>query len=208
MPPPPYFYYPPVFFRPPPPPGDGKTHFTVRASGGVGFLGGGYYCGYYYAYYVPIGYGCGGGFATAQPDVNLDLDVWVEPSIALSLGANVMWGTFTPAVGGVPPNNIYSKTWEPHVDVLLSPSYYGSSTLKGRVRLGFGLYVADVHGLTATGQNVQYNAVGGAFRMGVGFSILPKSIVGFGVDAIFEAGWLGSYYVSTLQLLIGPELNF
>ncbi len=209
LPPPPnYFYYqyPPVYYRPPPPPWDGKVRYTVRASGGVAFVGAGYYCGYYYSYYVPA-YGCGSGFATAQPDINLDVDVWVDPTMAISFGANVMWGTYTPNLVGVPPNNVYSKTWEPHVDVLLAPTY-GSNAAKGRIRLGFGLYVAEANGQNATGQTVRWNGVGGAFRLGFGVSLLPKSIVGIGMDAIFETGWVGSSYVSTVQLLIGPELHF
>ncbi len=203
---PPLEYYPPVYYRPPPPLDDGKTHFTIRASGGVAFLSTGYYCGYFYNYYVAA-YACGAGYATAQPDVNVDVDVWFDPTLGITLGANVMWGTYTPNVVGVPGSNVYSTTWEPHLDVLLAPTY-GSNQFKGRVRLGFGLYIAEVYGVNTVGQTVQYNGVGGAFRLGFGVSILPKSKVGIGVDAIFESGWIGSNYVSTVQLLLGPELHF
>ena len=77
-----------------------------------------------------------------------------------------------------------------------------------RVRFGFGLYIAEANGINTSGNNVQYNGIGGAFRAGFGASFLPHSKIGIGLDAIFEAGWIGSSYVSTVQLLIGPELHF
>ncbi len=203
---PPPYYPQPAYYGPPVPVNDGKTHVTLRASGGVAFLSAGYYCGYFYAYYVSA-YACGGGYATAQPDVNLDVDLWFEPTLGLTLGANLMWGAYTPSVVGLPANSVYSTTLEPHVDVLLAPGY-GTNQLKERVRLGFGLYLAEAHGLNTTGQNLHYNAVGGAFRAGFGAALLPKSKVGIGVDVLLEAGWIGSNYVSTIQLLVGPELHF
>src|SRR5271169_16349 len=82
-PPPPPVYYqappPPVYYQPPPPMDSGRPSYTIRASGGVSFVGAGYYCGYYY-YYYPV-YSCGAGYSTAFPDVNFDLDVWVKPSL-------------------------------------------------------------------------------------------------------------------------------
>jgi len=71
-------------------------------------------------------------------------------------------------------------------------------------------YIAfrGVTGTTAADGMKVFNGVGGAFRLGFGASFLPKSKVGIGIDAIFEAGWIGSQYVSTVQLLIGPELHF
>lgn len=216
-PPPPPQYYPPPppppQYYPPPPPqyyrprptDDGKIHYTVRVSGGVAFASNGYYCGYYYTYYSTT-YSCGAGYTAAWPDVNLDLDVWFKPTLGLSLGANVMWGTYTPSISGIPNNSIYSTTWEPHVDVLASlPS---SPQIKGRVRFGFGLYIAEADGNNQLGNHVTYNNVGGAFRLGFGASFFANSLVGIGIDAIFEAGWIGSNYVSTVQLLIGPELHF
>lgn len=207
-PPPPPQYYPPpppVYYQPPPPPGDGKIHYTLRASGGVAFASSGYYCGYYYTYYSTT-YACGAGYTAVWPDVNLDLDVWINPRLGISLGANVMWGQYTPNVSGVAPNTIYSTTWEPHFDVLASlPS---NPQVKGRVRFGFGLYIAEANGNGFTTNNQTYNSVGGAFRLGFGASLLANSPVGIGIDAIFEAGWIGSSYVSTVQLLIGPELHF
>ncbi|MGO9065315.1 MAG: hypothetical protein ACLQIH_11360 [Myxococcaceae bacterium] len=205
--PPPLQYYPqPASYGPPVSVDDGKTHVTLRASGGVAFLSAGYYCGYFYAYYVSA-YACGGGYATAQPDVNLDVDVWFAPTLGLTVGANLLWGTYTPSVVGLPANSVYSTTWEPHLDVLLAPGP-GNNQLKERLRFGFGLYLAEAHGLNTTGQNLQYNAVGGAFRAGFGASLFPTSKVGLGMDVVLEAGWLGSNYVSTIQLLVGPELHF
>lgn len=203
---PPQYYPPPapVYYQPPPT-DEGKPQFTIRATGGVAFASSGYYCGYYYHYYT-VSYSCGAGYATAWPDLNLDLDVWFRPTLGLSLGANVMWGSYTPSITGVPSNTIYTTTWEPHVDVLVALP--GNAQVKGRVRLGFGLLIVDANGDNASGQNITYNSVGGAFRAGIGASLFPKSTVGIGVDAIFEGGWVGSNYVSTIQLLIGPELHF
>jgi hypothetical protein len=183
-----------------------KMSYTVRASGGVSFIGAGYYCGYYY-YYYPV-YSCGAGYSTAFPDVNFDIDVWVKPSLGVTFGANVMWGTYTPYYNSANIATTYSTIWEPHIDFLLAPPY--SDQVKGRVRLGFGLYIANVNNGTppAGVQPYVFNGVGGAFRLGFGASFLPKSKVGIGIDAIFEAGWIGSSYVSTVQLLIGPELHF
>ena len=183
-----------------------KQSYTIRASGGVAFVGAGYYCGYYY-YYYPV-YSCGTGYATAFPNVNLDLDIWLKPSLGVTLGANVMWGTYTPYYNTAYLATTYSTIWEPHLDFLLAPPY--SQQVKGRVRLGFGLYIADVNNGTppAGVKPYTFSGVGGAFRLGFGASFLPKSKVGIGIDAIFEAGWIGSNYVSTIQLLIGPELNF
>jgi hypothetical protein len=215
-PPPPPQYYPPPQpqYYPPPQPvyyqpqpmDDGKPHFTIRASGGVAFASNGYYCGYYYTYYTTT-YTCSAGYSAVWPDVNLDVDVWVRPTLGVTIGANVMWGTYTPKnVTGVPQNSIYSTTWEPHIDFL--GALPGSPQIKGRVRLGFGLYIAEANGLNTAGNNVTYNSLGGAFRLGFGASLLANSKVGIGIDAIFEAGWIGSNYVSTVQLLIGPELHF
>jgi hypothetical protein len=207
-PPPPPQYYPPPRYYPPPPPELTKPEITIRVSGGVAFVGAGYYCGYYY-YYYPL-YSCGVGYSAAFPDVNLDLDIWVKRNLGISVGANVMWGTYTPynPGNGIPTSSIYSTIWEPHVDFLFAPP--DSPQVKGRVRLGFGLYIADVNN-GIPGGNITpytYNSLGGAFRLGFGASFLPKSKVGIGIDAIFEAGWIGSNYVSTIQLLIGPEIHF
>jgi len=207
-PPPPPQYYPPpqpTFYQPPPSVEE-RPNITLRASGGVSFIGAGYYCGYYY-YYYPV-YSCSTGYATAFPDVNLDVDVWVKPTIGVTLGANVMWGSYTPYYTTTQLATTYTTIWEPHIDFLLAPP--SSDQVKGRLRLGFGLYIADVNNGTppAGVKPYTFNGVGGAFRLGFGASFLPKSKVGIGIDAIFEAGWIGSYYVSTIQLLIGPEINF
>jgi hypothetical protein len=206
-PPPPPQYYPPPpppTYYPPRQPEANKLQTTLRASGGVAFASQGYYCGYYG--YYGVAYTCTAGYGAVWPDVNLDIDFWVKPTIGLTVGANVMWGTYTPSVPGVPPSSISSTTWEPHIDVLVSVP--GNPDVKGRVRFGFGLYVASINGVNATGNAVSYNSVGGAFRLGFGASLLASSRVGIGVDAIFEAGWIGSSYVSTVQLLIGPEFHF
>jgi len=207
-PPPPPVYYappPPVYYQPPPMQ-EAKMSYTLRASGGVAFVGAGYYCGYYYAYY-PI-YSCTAGYSAAFPDVNLDLDVWIRPTMGVTLGANVMWGTYTPYYTSTALATTYSTIWEPHIDLLIAPPY--SDQVKGRVRLGFGLYIANINnGTPPVGtQPYNFNGVGGAFRLGFGASFLPKSKVGIGIDAIFEAGWVGGTYVSTVQLLIGPEIHF
>ena len=214
-PPPPPPGPPPSYVPPPqpvyyvaPPPAQDKLSFTIRAAGGVSFIGAGYYCGYYY-YYYPT-YACGAGYATAFPVVNLDLDVWVKPGLGVSLGADVMWGSFTPVGSFYGPASgvtTYTTIWEPHLDFLVAPP--SNASVQGRVRLGFGLYIADVNNGTPPAGTTpySYNGVGGAFRLGFGASFLPRSRVGIGLDFIFEGGWIGSNYVSTIQLLIGPEIH-
>lgn len=150
-PPPPPQYYPPPpppppqYYPPPPPPPtyyqpvpmeEAKTHYTIRLSGGVAFASNGYYCGYYYNFYSTT-YACGAGYTAVWPDVNLDVDIWVRPTLGVSIGANVMWGSYTPSgISGVPNNTIYSTTWEPHVDFLFGMP--ANQQVKGRVRFGFG----------------------------------------------------------------------
>ena len=202
-PPPPPQYYPPPRYVPVQPPPPERTEYTIRASGGVAFASQGYYC-YYYGYYYAY-YSCSGGYVAVWPDVNLDLDVWFKRNIGLSIGANVMWGNYTLTYTGIPNSSISSTTWEPHLDVLFG--MHANPDVKGRVRLGFGLYIASANGANTSGTNVSVNDVGGAFRLGFGASLLAQSKVGIGIDAIFEAGWIGSNYVSTVQLLIGPELH-
>ncbi len=202
-PPPPYYGPPPPVYYRPPPEWDGKIHYTLRASAGISFASNGYYCGYIFTYYAN-GYGCGVGYSAAWPDLNVDLDVWFRPTVGVSFGTNVMWGPFNPNFTG--SNQIYSTTWEPHVDVLLALPSYGQ--VKGRFRFGAGIYIENTNGPNGTGTNVAYNAVGGAARVGIGTSLFAKSPVGLGLDAIFEAGFIGNNYVSTVQLLIGPELHF
>gem|GEM_PF-6425866 len=184
---------------------EARTAVTVRASGGAAFVSAGYYCGYFDTYFLPSG-GCGAGYATAQPALNLDVDAWLGPGLGISFGASVLWGSYAPGVTGVPPTRVYSTTWEPHVDVLLP--IFASALAAGRVRLGLGLLLAEVHGLNTTAQAIHYTGVGGVGRVGVGVSLLPKSTLGVGVDALFEVGWMGGHYVSTIQLLLGPEVHF
>ncbi len=191
--------------QPAPPAASGPKAVTVRASGGVAFVSSGYYCGYYGTYYLFSG-GCGAGYASAQPELNLDVDVWLRPGLGLSLGVSVLWGSYAPGVTGVPPTRIYSTSWEPHLDVLLG--LFTSAVAVGRVRLGVSLSVAKLHGLNATAQDIHYTGVGAAARLGLGASFFPKSTVGIGVDAVLEFGGMGGHYVSTIQLLLGPELHF
>lgn len=203
-PPPPQYYPPPRYVPAPPPPPPELYPGTIRASGGVSFASQGYYC-YYYGYYYAYG-SCSGGYVAVWPDVNLDIDYWVKRNIGISVGANVMWGNYTLNYTGIPSNQVSSTIWEPHADLLVSIP--GNPDIKGRVRFGFGLYIASTSGNNVSGVAVSQNSVGGAFRLGLGASLLAQSRVGIGIDAIFEAGWLGSNYVSTVQLLIGPELHF
>ena len=95
--------------------GGGEAALHHSPVGRVAFASNGYYCGYYYTYYTTT-YSCSAGYAAVWPDVNLDVDIWVRPTLGITIGANVMWGTYTPSgVFGVPNNSISSTTWEPHV---------------------------------------------------------------------------------------------
>jgi hypothetical protein len=169
----------------------------VRLSAGVAFVGAGYYCSYYG--YYPGTYGsCGYGYSTTQPNINLEADLGLKRASAISFGANVFWGSY----------NAFSNTvWEPHVDYLLR-SGDSHKPIVGRFRVGAGLYIADVSGTSSLGSHFSRTKTGGAFRIGGGVSFLNEKTVGIGLDAIFEAGWIGGYYVSTIQLLAGPELHF
>jgi len=198
--------YPP----PPPPPPYGQPAYaqpaysleplwknTARLSAGAAFVGAGYYCSYY-SYYPGVYGSCGYGYSTTQPNINLDFDLRLKGPSAISFGANVFWGSY----------KAFSNTvWEPHVDYLLRGGDSHKSVV-GRFRVGAGLYIADVSGTSSFGNHFSNTKTGGAFRIGGGVSLLNEKTVGIGLDAIFEAGWIGGYYVSTIQLLAGPELHF
>ena len=193
-PPPPQAAPPGWYGRPPvvqPPP---IRDNTLRLSGGIALASGGYYCGYAYVpgYAYPT---CSAGYSSVLGNVNLDLDLAISRATAITVGTNVMFGGY---------QGINSTVWEPHIDYLLRGSPYGMA--RGRFRIGAGLYIATVSGGSYTGPTA--TTTGGALRIGGGVSLLGDSPVGIGLDAIFEAGSLNGYYVSTLQLLVGPEFRF
>jgi hypothetical protein len=177
-----------------PPPQPAQPKKVLRLSGGVAFASAGAYCGYY-SYWYPA-YSCSAGYTATWPNVNLDFDLPVSRGVALTLGANVFWGSFE--------KNLDTTVWEPHVDVLV---HGPPASAVGRLRLGAGVLVSSSDG-TFNSVSRSSSSVGGTFRLGVGGSLLADKRVGIGLDAIFEAGWLNGYYVSTIQLLIGPELHF
>jgi hypothetical protein len=182
---------PPPIRRAPPPYGyrlESVPNNVVRLSAGFFFASDGYGCWY--------GYACGFGDTYAWPNVNAEVDVGLSRNLALSIGANVAWGSSN----GVVDNTI----WEPHVDLLLRSS--PASDIRGRFRVGLGIYAAHASsnalGLASTSDT------GSALRIGGGVSFLNRSKIGIGLDGIFEAGSIGGFYVSTFQLLLGPELHF
>ena len=201
QPPPPPPGPPPGYYPPPPPPPSGSygqrptqqppsQNNTLRVSGGMALTTTGYFCGYPgYSYY------CGAAYSAVLANVNLDLDLAVSRSSALTVGTNVMWGGY---------NGISSTTWEPHLDYLLRGSPLAPA--RWRFRIGGGIYIASANGSSYGGPNA--TTTGGALRIGGGLSLLTDSPVGIGLDAIFESGSLNGYYVSTLQLLAGPEFRF
>lgn len=181
---------PPRYVLPDPAPAN-----TVRLGLGFTFANDAYDCWYFGGYYgggYSCGYGYGGG--VAWPNLNLEADIGLSQLVALTVGGNVFGGDW---------NGVSNTVWEPHVDVMFRSSPY--SDMRGRLRLGLGLYAAtaDQGGLGGS-----RSETGGAFRIGVGGSFFARSTVGLGIDAIFEAGSIGGYYVSTLQLMIGPEFHF
>lgn len=191
---------PPPAGTPPPPPRyappyqpryEPTRNNVVRLSGGLSFANDGYYCGYYG--YYGYAYDCGNGYGVVWPNVNAELDLGLAPMLAVSLGANVMWGSY---------NGITDTIWEPHADLLLRSSPY--SEVRGRFRVGFGFYAAA----SSARARSSGTATGGALRLGAGVSFLNREVVGVGLDGIFEAGSIDGYYVSTFQILIGPELHF
>ena len=191
-PPPPGTPPPPPRYAPYPPPRlEPARNNVVRLSGGLSFANDGYYCGYYG--YYGYGYTCGNGYGVVWPDVNAEIDLGLSPFLAVSLGGNVMWGSY---------NGIADTIWEPHADLLLRSSPY--SEVRGRFRIGFGFYIADSSSRSLSSGA----ATGGALRLGAGVSFLNREVVGVGLDGVFEAGSIDGYYVSTFQILIGPELHF
>ena len=193
---PPPGWYPP----PPPPPGwygqppaqqQTLRNNTLRVSGGMSLASTGYYCGYAYYPYPS----CGAAYSSVLANVNVDLDLGVSRSSAITIGGNVMWGGY---------NGINSTIWEPHLDYLLRGSPLAAA--RWRFRIGGGVYLSTVSGNGYSGPTATTS--GGALRIGGGVSLLADSPVGIGLDTIFESGSLNGYYVSTLQLLAGPEFHF
>ena len=197
--PPPGYYQPPPPPPGPPPPGwygpqAILRNNTLRLSGGMAAASDGYYCGY--AFGPGFAYpACGAGYSPVLPNLNVDIDLGLARFHAISVGANVMWGSY----GG-----ITNTIWEPHVDYLLRGSPF--APIRGRFRLGFGIYIASATPNNSSGPTS--TATGEAFRIGGGVSILADQPVGIGIDAIYEAGSVNGYYVSTVQLLAGPEFHF
>ncbi len=184
-------YAPPRSTRPPPrfvlP--EPAPLSTARLQLGFTFVNDAYDCWYYGGGYYSCGYGYGGA---AWPNLNAEVDIGLSHLIALTVGGNVFGGDW---------NGISNTVWEPHVDVTFRSSPYND--MRGRLRLGLGLMIAN-----ASQAGFDASKTGGAFRIGVGGSFFARNTVGLGLDAIFEAGSIGGYYVSTVQLMIGPELHF
>ena len=190
-------YYPPP---PPPPPRYAPQPYAryelpknnvVRLSAGLAFANDGYYCGYYG--YYGFANDCGNSYGVVWPNLNAEVDLGLSPLVALSVGGNVMWGPF---------NGITDTIWEPHVDLMLRSSPW--TEVRGRFRVGFGLYAASA----SVTSRPRDTATGGALRLGAGVSFLNREVVGIGLDGIFEAGAIDGNYVSTFQILLGPELHF
>ncbi|HTP49427.1 MAG TPA: hypothetical protein VMK42_01915 [Anaeromyxobacteraceae bacterium] len=184
-PPPPPVYYPAP--QPSPPARDN----AFRISGGIAFVSAGYYCGYSPGYVYP----CGGGYATVLPIVNADLDLALSRASAVTVGADVTWGSY---------NSVSTTVWEPHLDYLVLFRGSPYATARPRLRLGAGLYIATI----SSSGYASSTQTGGAARIGGGVSFLPQSPVGLGLDVVFEVGGLNGSFVSTLQLLFGPEIRF
>jgi hypothetical protein len=166
---------------------------TIRVQIGFAFANDAYDCWYYaFAYGCGFyGYGYGGA---AWPNLNAEVDIGLSHQIALTVGGNVFGGDW---------NGISNTVWSPHVDMMFRSSPYNDA--RGRLRLGLGLYVASANQAALGGSRT---TTGGAFRLGVGGSLFARSKVGIGIDAIFEAGAISGYYVSTVQLMLGPEFHF
>jgi len=192
-PPPPGYYVPPPPQYLPPQPQPPARDNALRVSGGIAFASSGYYCGYSPGYVYP----CGATYATVRPIVNLDLDLALSRGSAVTIGADVMWGDY---------NSVGSTVWGPHLDYLYLFRGSPFATARPRLRIGAGLYIATVSG-NASGAPAN-TQTGGALRMGAGVSFLPESPVGFGLDVVWEAGGIGGAFVSTLQILFGPEFRF
>ena len=182
---PPRWRAPPRYALPEPAPAN-----TARVQLGFAFANDSYDC-----WYVGGGvYGCGYGYGgVAWPNLNAEVDIGLSHFLALTVGGNVFGGDW---------NGVTNTIWEPHVDLLFRSSPYND--IRGRLRLGLGLYAANASEPGFASES----KTGGAFRIGVGASFFARSRVGLGIDAIFDAGSIGGYYVSTVQLMIGPELHF
>ncbi len=190
---------PPPRYYPPPPPRyvprytlpEPAPSNTARVQVGFAFVNDAYDC-----WYAGVGsLGCGYGYGAAWPNVNAEVDLGLSQLVGLTVGGNVFWGDW---------NDVHNTVWEPHVDLLLRSHPY--SDVRGRVRLGLGVLLAQASQSGVPGASASDS--GAAFRIGAGVSFFARQRFGIGLDAVFEAGSIGGFYVSTLQLLLGPELHF
>ena len=152
---------------------------------------------------------CSGASVICMPDRKLAVPFLAGAEVelafagdlnAVGLGVNVLLATtnvtkpgYSP--GGFPATETWTlMVWEPVVEYL---GLIGSPAgfVQGRIRLGVGAYFSTGGG------------VGGALRLGGGFSIFRDSPVGFGLDVVAEAGYL-DWFVGGVQLVITPEFHF
>jgi hypothetical protein len=175
-----------------------RWHHVARVNLGVTMFYSEYYnCGYWYGLYPT--YTCGSGsFLSYIPfTVGPQVDVNLQGPHNLSVGFNVFLGTATGTVysGFLAESVSKSVTiWEPTVDYVAK--FGPPSTVKGRFRVGGGMYI---------GPNSE---LGGAFRIGGGASFFNLSRLGFGLDLVLEAGGYSGYWIGGLQLVASPEFHF
>jgi hypothetical protein len=125
--------------------------------------------------------------------LGLGVDLHLGGPSHLGLGGNVMLGSLSFSIAGFANVSQRLTVGEGYLDYVHK---FGSADqgTRGRVRAGGAFYLG-------AGQ------AGGALRIGGGASFLSHSRLGMGLDLILEGGAFGGYWVSTLQIVVSPELR-
>lgn len=132
-----------------------------------------------------------GGYLPFVLGVGMDLQL--DGRSFLSPGVNVLLGTLSFSNAGFSNANQRLTTWEGYLDYVFKFGEPDQWT-RGRVRAGVAGYLGGGLG-------------GGGLRIGGGASFFQPSRVGVGLDLILEGGVFGGYWVSTLQILVSPEIH-
>jgi hypothetical protein len=165
---------------------------VLRLNLGVDFMTTGGYCYYYY-----YGYSCSSwSYGYTGFIVGPQVDFGLGGPNAISVGMNFIFGSlsYTP-YQGLPDQSKSITVYEPTVDYVLRFGGPMQPSL-GRMRIG------------GQGWFTSEGGSGGGFRIGGGGSFLNDNKVGIGVDVVLEGGWIRGYWVSSIQLMVAPELHF
>jgi hypothetical protein len=163
---------------------------VLRVNVGVAFMTTGWYCSYGYYY-------CGESWSYGFTPflIGGQADLGLGGTSALSFGFNGLIGyaIANPPLGS--PLSQSASLLEPTLDYLFRFGLTNQPTL-ARLRVGGAGYFGTSGG------------TGGGFRLGGGASFANDRVFGIGAEMVFEGGWFRGYWISSLQLMISPELHF